>query len=169
MFSAGDGVSDYRDTGGASRFFKQFAWGPDDAPEIERFFYCAKASRKERNAGLEGMPDKDGGHYAQDEWTRQNMGNCPDAKRKPVKNNHPTVKPVALMRYLCRITKTPTGGTVIDPFMGSGTTGVAAVKEGRPFIGIELDLESFDIAVRRIEHAIAERDAELPLDFAEVS
>ena len=69
-------------------------------------------------------------------------------------NDHPTVKPIALMAYLCELTKTPTGGTVLDPFMGSGSTGVAAVTMGRPFIGIEQDEHSFDIAKRRISEAI---------------
>lgn len=91
-----------------------------------RFFYCAKASRSERNAGLDGT------------------------------NHHPTIKPIELMRYLVRLTKTPTGGVVLDPFMGSGTTGMACVKEGRNFIGIELDEEYLEIAKKRIEHAQAE-------------
>lgn len=65
-------------------------------------------------------------------------------------NDHPTVKPVALMRYLCRLI-TPPGGTVIDPFMGSGSTGIAAIREGFRFIGIERDLKSFEIARRRLE------------------
>ena len=64
-----------------------------------------------------------------------------------------TVKPLALMRYLVKLTRTPTGGVVLDPFMGSGSTGVAAVLEGRDFVGIELGAESYDIATRRIEAA----------------
>jgi site-specific DNA-methyltransferase (adenine-specific) len=64
-------------------------------------------------------------------------------------NNHPTVKPVALMRWLVRMV-TPPGGTVLDPFMGSGTTGVAAVQEGFRFVGIELEPEYVAIAERRI-------------------
>jgi DNA modification methylase len=133
-----------------------------DSGSAARFFYCAKASRSERNAGLEGMPEKDGGHYAQDEWSRKNMGNKPDAERKPVQNHHPTVKPLALMRYLARLTKTPTGGVVLDPFMGSGTTGIAAVLEGRDFIGIELNPEYLEIAERRI--AEAQKQLRLPLE-----
>jgi len=76
------------------------------------------------------------------------------SKRHPVlaRNHHATVKPIALMRYLCRLTKTPKGGVVLDPFMGSGSTGCAAVMEGRAFIGIELDPEYCEIARRRIEH-----------------
>jgi len=81
------------------------------------------------------------------------MGNTPDAVRSPVKNGHPTVKPLALMRYLLRLTKTPTGGVVLDPFMGSGTTGMAAALEGRDFIGIELEQDSYDIAEARIAWA----------------
>lgn len=66
-------------------------------------------------------------------------------------NTHPTVKPLTLMRYLCKLTATPTGGVVLDPFMGSGTTGVACAMEGRNFIGVELDAGYYEIARRRIE------------------
>ena len=68
-------------------------------------------------------------------------------------NSHPTIKPIALMRYLVRLTKTPTGGVVLDPFMGSGTTGIACELEGRDFIGIELNDEYFAIAEKRIANA----------------
>lgn len=67
----------------------------------------------------------------------------------PVKNNHPTVKPVALMRYLCGLV-TPEKGTVLDPFAGSGSTGVGAVREGFEFIGCELSTEYGAIAEARI-------------------
>ena len=80
-----------------------------------RFFYCPKASKKDRDEG----------------------------------NTHPTVKPTALMAYLCRLI-TPTGGTVLDPYMGSGSTGKAAVSEGFDFIGCELDEEYYKIATARI-------------------
>ena len=75
------------------------------------------------------------------------------ANWQPLANFHATVKPLALMRYLCRLTKTPTGGKVLDPFMGSGTTGVACVQTGRNFIGIEIDPGYFEIAKKRIEQA----------------
>ena len=68
-------------------------------------------------------------------------------------NNHPTVKPLKLMEYLCKLTMTPTGGVVLDPFMGSGTTGVACKILNRVFVGIEKDLEYFEIAKKRIEGA----------------
>ena len=68
-------------------------------------------------------------------------------------NDHPTVKPMALMRWLCRLV-TPQGGVVLDPFMGSGTTGVAAVREGFQFMGIELDARYCEIAQRRLDAAL---------------
>jgi len=67
-------------------------------------------------------------------------------------NTHPTVKPLALMRYLCKLV-TPPQGTILDPFTGSGSTGVAAIQEGYSFVGIELDNEYAEIAKRRIEAA----------------
>ena len=67
-------------------------------------------------------------------------------------NSHPTVKPIELMRYLVRLTKTPTGGVVLDPFMGSGTTGIACALEGREFIGIEREQEYIEIAEKRIAY-----------------
>lgn len=86
-----------------------------------RFFYVAKASKREKGAA----------------------------------NTHPTVKPIALMRYLIRLI-TPPNGTVLDPFVGSGSTGVASLKEKKKFIGIEMEKDYVDIATRRIEAALAE-------------
>lgn len=120
------------------------------ASSAARFFYCAKASKKDRDEGCDDMPARDGGHYAQDEWSRQNMGNTPDAKREPRRNHHPTVKPTDLMRYLVRLV-TPPNGTVLDPFMGSGSTGKGATLEGFDFIGIELDADYIKIARARID------------------
>lgn len=78
----------------------------------------------------------------------------PTAAERGEYNRHPTLKPLALMRWLCRLTATPIGGLILDPFMGSGTTGVAAVLEGRQFVGIELDRETFETAKRRIGEAL---------------
>ena len=72
-------------------------------------------------------------------------------------NSHPTVKPIALMRYLCRLV-TPKGGTVIDPFMGSGSTGIACKEEGFEFIGIEREKEYFEIAEKRISYSSQQKD-----------
>ena len=80
-----------------------------------------------------------------------------------LQNHHPTIKPLALMEYLCTLTRTPTGGIVLDPFMGSGTTGIACKNTGRDFIGIEKDPEYFKIAKARIEYE--EKQAQLRIDF----
>jgi site-specific DNA-methyltransferase (adenine-specific) len=126
-----------------------------------RFFYCAKASRKERNMGLEELPDKEVvySEYRENyKDTKDFVTHYPDGTPRPVnptKNTHATVKPLALMEYLCKLTRTPTGGIVLDPFMGSGTTGMACVNTDRDFIGIELIEEHYIIARKRIEHAQA--------------
>lgn len=135
-----------------------------DSGSAARFFYCAKASRSERNAGLEGMPTKSASELTGRKADSRGLsgseehGNATNpyangGSVEPSTNHHPTVKPLKLLRYLARLTKTPTGGVVLDPFMGSGTTGIAAVKEGRDFIGIEIDAEYLNIARRRIEYA----------------
>lgn len=67
-----------------------------------------------------------------------------------MENRHPTVKPLDLMQYLCKLTRTPTAGTVLDPFMGSGSTGVAALREGRDFIGIDKEAEHAQVARERM-------------------
>jgi site-specific DNA-methyltransferase (adenine-specific) len=110
-----------------------------------RFFYCAKASKSERNHGCGGMEEKETMRYGDFNGTPEH------APKKNIKNtnNHPTVKPIALMRYLCRMV-TPKGGIVLDPFMGSGTTGIAAKVEGYSFIGIEREEEYCKIAEARI-------------------
>lgn len=118
----------------------------EDEGSAARFFYCSKASGKEKNEGLDEFEDKiiEGRDKGQDER------NVPQKRRPtPSKNNHPTIKPVKLMSYLINMI-TPPKGIVLDPFMGSGSTGVAAVKEGFNFIGIELDPEYFKIAEARI-------------------
>lgn len=130
--------------------------------DAARFFYCAKASKRDRDEGCEELDAKHIGHYAQDEWSREHMGNTPDAKRQPVRNHHPTVKPTALMRYLVRLVTSPEG-IVLDPFMGSGSTGKAAIMEGFRFIGIELDAEYLEIARARIAWAQAQVGMRLPL------
>jgi site-specific DNA-methyltransferase (adenine-specific) len=115
-----------------------------DKQGASRFFYCPKVSKKERNAGLDDMEDKI--------LNRVNSGGLEhDKKWAPVitKNNHPTVKPIKLMEYLIKLV-TPKGGIVLEPFMGSGSTGIAAKNLGMSFIGIEREQEYFDIAKQRI-------------------
>ena len=124
----------------------------DGSEEVEcavtsaaRFFYSAKASRKDRHEGL----DNPGPQFKHGDTLRK-VENVEKSG-----NNHPTVKPTDLMRYLCRLV-TPAGGTVLDPFMGSGSTGKAAMLEGFRFIGIEQDAEYLDISRARIEHVAGE-------------
>jgi site-specific DNA-methyltransferase (adenine-specific) len=113
-----------------------------------RFFYCAKASKCDRDEGLAAWPeqqssvgdDRAGGDF------NERLGKTPGVRR----NVHPTVKPTDLMRYLCRLV-TPPGGVVFDPFMGSGSTGKAAKLEGFEFVGCEMSPEYFEIARARIE------------------
>uniref|UniRef100_A0A7V3N4T2 Methyltransferase n=1 Tax=candidate division CPR3 bacterium TaxID=2268181 RepID=A0A7V3N4T2_UNCC3 len=109
---------------------------------VSRFFYCAKASRSERNMGLEGIK--------KEEVIRQGLAG--EHKNPQHENHHPTVKPLKLMEYLCILTKTPTGGIVLDPFAGSGTTGMACKKIGRDFILIEKEKDYCKIAEERIKN-----------------
>jgi DNA modification methylase len=153
-------LTGYGDTGGASRFYTTFEYDPDvDIP----FFYCAKASRSERNKGCEDLParlcEQSGGaqgaeNRGEGEYKQDSLGMNRITYRQ---NSHPTVKPVALMRWLCRLV-TPPGGTVLDPFMGSNTTGVGATLEGFDFVGCESDTEEgyFEIAKCRQADAEAE-------------
>lgn len=118
------------DAGGAARFYPQFEITPADLFPAR---YAAKAARSEREEGLDALPER--------------------ASRR---NHHPTVKPVALMRWLVRLV-TPPGGTVLDPFAGSGTTLVAAVVEGFAAIGCEMTAEYLPIIEGRVRHAIGAR------------
>ncbi len=117
-----------------------------------RFFYVAKASKAEREAGLDGVATVE-----KPNTLHMKQGNSPQQTphTPPTRaNHHPTVKPLALMRYLVRMV-TPPGGVVLDPFMGSGSTGCAAVREGFDFVGIDLTPEYVAIAQKRIDwHAV---------------
>lgn len=121
-----------------------------DSGGASRFFYCAKASKKEREAGLReaGLREADAGVGALRDGDRETTA--------PRRNTHPTVKPLALMRWLVRLVSTPTGGAVLDPFAGSGSTGVACVREGRHFLGIEREREYAEVARARIAAAVEE-------------
>jgi hypothetical protein len=158
------GTMEYGDTGGASRFF-----------------YVAKASRRERNAGLEGMPERAAHELTDARISTASNRRCATCGRVKFGqphcecaepqweettgskggNFHPTVKPLALMRYLIQMV-TPPEGIVLDPFMGSGSTLVAAAELGFPAIGIELSEEYAEIAARRVNHALDERAGYLP-------
>jgi len=117
-----------------------------DSGSAARFFWCPKASRADRNEGLHGMPKRHRNWSSGDKapGTFQSEGT-----EREQQNFHPTVKPTELMRYLCRLIA-PRGAIILDPFMGSGSTGKAAVLEGMDFIGFELDAEYAEIARLRI-------------------
>ena len=139
------GLTLYKDSGGASRFF-----------------YVAKPSRAERDRGCEHLPLVHAG-----EITGRKLGSAglqnpragiragslhAEISDRPARNTHPTVKPVSLMRWLVKLV-TPKGGTVLDPFLGSGTTGIACRCEGMEIIGIEREAEYIEIAKARIAAA----------------
>ena len=152
--NGGSRTNSIKDTGGASRFF-----------------YCPKANKKDRNEGCNELNEKqrpgqtDKGNYSSSVYCKDcgkthngtnDHSNCSDeVEYRPstttTKNFHPTVKPTDLMAYLVRMV-TPKGGTVLDPFMGSGSTGKASVREGFNFVGIEREDEYMEIAKTRIEH-----------------
>lgn len=119
--------------------------GYGDSGGASRFFYQAKTSRGERNAGLEGFEEKEppGSKRSKPAPGRQSALGAPRA------NGHPTVKPINLMRWLVRLV-TPPGGLVLDPFAGSGSTGCAAALEGVAFAGIEREPDYVEIARARI-------------------
>lgn len=129
--------------------------GYKDKGSAARFFYCAKANKKDRNQGLEDIESKPSAasEFRPNHTEKAAVGEDgnPYGRWKPVANNHPTVKPTDLMAYLCRLV-TPPGGIVLDPFMGSGSTGKAAVREGFSFIGIDMEEEYVELARLRIEH-----------------
>ena len=122
-----------------------------------RYYYCPKTSKVEKNRGLEDLPIKKtssmSGRRDSHDMEGYSIDNDVTGRFVTEKQNvHPTVKPVKLMKYLCRLI-TPKGGTVLDPFMGSGSTGIAAKDEGFEFIGIEREKEYFEIAERRVSVA----------------
>jgi len=141
----------YIDPGGEGRFPANILLDEEAGRMLDeqqegasRFFYCAKASKKERNMGLEDVEPT-----TVDDGRNKPIDNPFLRGKTPRRNTHPTVKPVKLMEYLITLI-TPPNGIVLDPFFGSGTTGVAAVNLGFNYIGIELDEQYVEIARRRI-------------------
>lgn len=121
--------------------------------EVSRFFYCPKPGKKERNAGLEKLKVR--GNKFGNQKNGDDIGNGSVNDKfttTPSQNFHPTVKPIELMRYLCRLI-TPPGGTVLDPFLGSGTTAVAAVLEGFQWVGCEMTADYLPIIKGRVQWA----------------
>jgi site-specific DNA-methyltransferase (adenine-specific) len=129
-----DNTPEYSDKGGASRFF-----------------YCAKTSKKDRDEGMKEFEEKKWVQFSTKNNTSGEPKNWSKDRQTSYKNIHPTVKPTKLMCYLVNLV-TPKGGVVLDPFMGSGSTGKSCVQKGFDFIGIERDEEYMQIAKARIEY-----------------
>jgi DNA modification methylase len=142
--------------GAAARFFTQTEWADHDWLP---FCYMAKPGKKERNAGLDGLKAKSQPFGNQKQPVEE--GSVNDKFRTaPASNFHPTVKPVELMRYLIKLV-TPAGGTVLDPFLGSGTTAVAAELDRYKWVGCELTNDYLAIIQGRVQHANQQRESQL--------
>ena len=122
----------------------------DVLKDAARFFYCPKASKKDRDEGLDKMEEQQFVQWQTGNGASGKPSSLSEGRDTKRRNTHPTVKPTDLMRYLVRLV-TPKGGTVLDPFMGSGSTGKAAVSDGFDFIGIEIDPDYLAIAKERID------------------
>jgi len=155
--SKSGGVSYNKDTQHLSGKKPQPRTGHDDnGGSAARFFYVPKASKRDKEEGLDGFEEKVGAKQFNEGMEGQIRSNGTVIKEATkLRNPHPTVKPTELMKYLCRLVTQP-GGIVLDPFMGSGSTGKAAMLEGFRFIGCELDEEYLAIAEARIKHACSQ-------------
>jgi site-specific DNA-methyltransferase (adenine-specific) len=133
-----------------------------DSGGASRFFYVAKANKKDRNEGLDGLDEKGKVYNGKSD---ESAGNAPGSVEdkfttKPQANHHPTVKPTSLMEYLVALV-CPVGGVVLDPFTGSGSTGKAAIRKGMKFVGIEMTDEYLPIIKGRLEHEIDKKNGSL--------
>lgn len=147
--------------GDYSKYFDLDAWWSkrlretnlEDVEFTFPFLEVKKPSKKEKDSGLEDFELVDGGVYLGNNDSKNNNTFSSDPSRviKKKKNPHPTVKPIKLFSYLVTLGCNP-GGKVLDPFMGSGTTGIACVLEGREFVGIDMDEKYVDVSRARISH-----------------
>lgn len=157
-------------------------WGPKDSGAASnldagggasRFFYVAKASSAERDAGLEDLPPLTAGERCDREDGTAGVNGYAGTRGEGGRNPHPCIKPIALMRWLCRLASPPGAHdadigkrpVILDPFAGSGSTGVAALAEGARFIGCEMMPEYIEVARRRLQHAwtLPKDDPEAPV------
>ncbi len=135
---------------GSDQVMNAFSFPDGGDGSAARFFYCAKPSGKERHLGMGVSPKPDSKHGATLRQIENGLQNVDAAAGNG--NTHPTVKPIKLMSYLCKLI-CPPGGLVLDPFCGSGTTGMAAIENGFSFAGIEKDLRYASIAKARCAYA----------------
>ena len=137
------------DSGGASRFFFNTGNTCGGKDLNSRFMYCPKVNKKEREMGCEDLPTVHGVGTMQGDADGSLLTGSGNPRDTSGKNHHPTVKPIKLMAYLCNLV-TPPNGTILDPFAGSGSTGIAAIQEGFNFIGIEKEAEYVTICKHRL-------------------
>jgi DNA modification methylase len=128
----------------------------DSGGSAARFFYCSKANKKDREEGCDELEERVYQSGLGGDMPVDDNGKERDRFKAKAKNHHPTVKPTDLMRYLVRLV-TPHDGIVLDPFMGSGSTGKAAMLEGKRFVGCDLDPEYVKISEARISHAMKKK------------
>lgn len=146
-------ATDYEEKETSTPFTRGDFEGYGDSGSAARFFYSAKTSKKDRNEGCESLEEK---QYSSD--GREILNETAYQRNNSIaNNNHPTVKPTDLMRYLVRLV-CPEGGTVLDPFNGSGSTGKAALLEGFNYIGIDMDESYIEISKARLEHIFRQKN-----------
>jgi site-specific DNA-methyltransferase (adenine-specific) len=146
-------ATDYEEKETSTPFTRGDFEGYGDSGSAARFFYSAKTSKKDRNEGCESLEEK---QYSSD--GREILNETAYQRNNSIaNNNHPTVKPTDLMRYLVRLV-CPEGGTVLDPFNGSGSTGKAALLEGFNYIGIDMDESYIEISKARLEHILRQKN-----------
>ena len=155
-------VRDEANTWGGTFQQNRGARGHSDSGGASRFFYVAKANKKDRNEGLDSLDEKGKVYNGKSE---ESAGNAPGSVEdkfttKPQANHHPTVKPTSLMEYLIELV-CPAGGTVLDPFAGSGSTGKAAIRKGMKFVGVEMTEEYLPIIKGRLDHEINKKNGSL--------
>jgi len=142
-------VFSHNDTGGCSRILHRCNY---DLNDYDIYMYCPKVSNKERNEGCEVLEEKRRATLA----GADNDGVLDDVSERfrtsPAKNHHPTVKPIALLKKIIQLFKTPNPLHVLDPFMGSGSMGIACIELGVSYTGVELDTEYYTIAQTRLSH-----------------
>jgi len=146
------------DTGGCSRILHRCNY---DLNDYDIYHYCPKVSNKERNEGCGILESKRASHFGYD----LGLGNAGEGMfkdRNPIKNNtHPTVKPIALLKKIIALFKTPNELHVLDPFMGSGSMGIACIELGVSYTGVELDAEYYTIAQTRLAHHNTKNNSKL--------
>jgi DNA modification methylase len=154
-----NGIRGVNDSGGASRILHKCDY---EAGDYDLYHYCPKVSKEERNEGLEGFEEKQKIFNGTSGNSSQDMKGVEQKfSTQPTANNHPTVKPKALLFKILKLFKTPNQQVILDPFMGSGSMGISAVETDFDYIGFELDPDYFKIAEARIANTQSKAEQRL--------